>query len=480
MKLVDLKLFKVIQEGSKKLESQKNKRRKIVIGIIIFICTLLTIYLGLSAYFMKHFYFGSVINGINVSGKSIEEVENKISSKIESYTLEIEERGNRSEKITANDINLKYNPNGKIKEFKDSQKPFKWCYEIFSKEKTILSKVVIYDEKLLDERINNLSCFDKDNIIEPKNANLEYTDNGYEIVKEVYGNKVNKDALYDNVVCAIINGKTKINLSWLNCYEAPKYTSESKEIAQAKEVLTKYTSSTITYTFGGRAEFLDKSTISSWLKIDDNCQVVFDEEKVRNYINTLGENYNTFGKSRDFLTSLGTTVKVNGGNYGWLINSSKEVNDLINTIKEGKAKTKEPIYTLTAKSREYNDIGNTYVEINLTKQHLWFYKEGSLIVQGDIVSGNVNNNCSTPTGTFRLNYKQKDATLKGQGYSSSVNFWMPFNGGIGIHDASWRYVFGGQIYKNNGSHGCVNAPYYLAKTIFENIEEDVPIICYSE
>ena len=462
------------------MENKKNKYNKIVIRVVIFVCVLLTIYLGLSAYFVKHFYFGSIINGISVSGKTIEEAENKISSEIGNYTLELEERGDIKEHIKANYIDLKYNQNGKIKLFKDAQKPFAWIYKIFNKKNTELSEVVTYDKELLEECIDNLSCLDKDNIIEPKNANLKYTDNGYEIVNESYGNKINKEILYDNVIFAIINGKTKLNLDLLDCYEDPKYTADSKEIAQAKDSLNKYTSSMITYTFGGRAELLDGSIINNWLKLDENCKVIFDEEKIREYINTLGETYNTFGKTRDFLTSLGTTVKVSGGNYGWLINNSKEVDDLINTIKEGQAKTKEPIYTLTAKSRDYNDIGKTYVEINLTKQHLWFYKNGSILVEGDIVSGSISNNCATPSGTYRLNYKQKDATLKGEGYSSPVNFWMPFNGGVGIHDASWRYVFGGQIYKTNGSHGCVNAPYYLAKTIFENIDSDTPIICYSE
>ena len=79
-----------------------------------------------------------------------------------------------------------------------------------------------------------------------------------------------------------------------------------------------------------------------------------------------------------------------------------------------------------------------------------------------------------------MNYKQKGATLKGAGYSSNVSYWMPFNGNIGLHDASWRSSFGGNIYKTNGTHGCVNMPKYLAKKIFENIKAGTPVICYSE
>ncbi|MDU1231134.1 MAG: L,D-transpeptidase family protein [Clostridium sp.] len=127
-----------------------------------------------------------------------------------------------------------------------------------------------------------------------------------------------------------------------------------------------------------------------------------------------------------------------------------------------------------------DDIGDTYVEVNITRQHLWFYKNGKLLTQGDIVTGCQSKNTPTAEGVYALNYKQKDATLKGDGYSSKVSYWMPFNGNIGLHDARWRSSFGGNIYKTNGTHGCVNMPQYLAKIIFENIESNTPIICYSE
>jgi len=77
-----------------------------------------------------------------------------------------------------------------------------------------------------------------------------------------------------------------------------------------------------------------------------------------------------------------------------------------------------------------------------------------------------------------LSYKQKGATLSGLGYKTNVTYWMPFYGNIGMHDASWRYSFGGEIYKKNGTHGCINAPFYLAETIYKSIEVETPIICY--
>ena len=103
-----------------------------------------------------------------------------------------------------------------------------------------------------------------------------------------------------------------------------------------------------------------------------------------------------------------------------------------------------------------------------------------LITQGDIVTGNLMKEYDTPEGTYTLDYKKANAVLRGPGYASPVKYWMPFNGGIGLHDASWRSTFGGDIYRTNGSHGCVNLPTKVAGEIFNNIEPGVPVVCYFE
>ena len=208
--------------------------------------------------------------------------------------------------------------------------------------------------------------------------------------------------------------------------------------------------------------------------------VVINEEKIKEYIKTLGIKYDTYGKTRSFKSTTGKNINVPGGNYGWRIDRTKEEEALIKNIKSGEIIKKEPIYLQTALGNHENDIGNTYVEINLTNQYLWFYKSGKIITQGDVVTGNVSRGNATPQGTYTLNYKQKNATLRGDNYNSDVKYWMPFNMNIGIHDASWRSSFGGNIYQISGSHGCVNAPEYLAKKIFENIEPGTPIICYKD
>ena len=138
----------------------------------------------------------------------------------------------------------------------------------------------------------------------------------------------------------------------------------------------------------------------------------------------------------------------------------------------------EPDYTYKGYVRDTDDIGNTYVEISLARQHMWFYKDGQLLVDTDVVTGNHNQGLDTHTGVYGIMYKERNATLVGENYSSPVKYWMPFYANTGIHDASWRTVFGGTEYINNGSHGCVNTPEANAEKIFNNIEKGVPVVVY--
>lgn len=454
------------------------KHKKISIGLLTSICTLLLVYFGMAIYFTNHFYFGSTINCVSVSGKSVEAVNEIMASELEKYEINLKERGGKNEQITADEIDLRYDSGGEFEDSKEEQDPFQWVSACFNTEDSEIVEEVKFDMKLLQEKVDKLSCFDSRNIIEPKNPSFKYTKNGYEIVDEVNGNKVNKYILYNNVVKAILRRQTSIDLESINCYVKPEYTSTSQKIIDTKNLLNKYASSKITYTFGKDKKLLDSSIINKWLTVNEDMQVKLDEKKVENYIDTLAKEYNTVGKRRSFVTSSKKKIKIAGGDYGWYINRAKETQALIDAIKIGKVVTKEPAYSRTAISHGKNDIGNTYVEINLASQHLWFYKNGSLISQGPVVTGNVSARHATPRGIYKLKYKEKNAVLRGDDYEVPVTFWMPFNGGIGIHDASWRSSFGGKIYRTSGSHGCVNSPYYLAKAIFYNIKPGIPVICY--
>ena len=462
------------------MKSKKSKSNKIVIGSIVFAGVLLGIYLGMSIFFMNHFYFGTVINNVNAKGKTVTEVEETIISQMADYSLNLEGRGDINEEIKGSDIDIKFIPDEKIQNIKDSQSGFGWILSLFRENTASAEISVAYDEELLKQSIDKLSYFDNNTIVNPESAKLQYSDNGYKIIEEINGNKVIKDTLYESVVKAINNGETKIELDSINSYENPKYTSNSEEVTKAKEQLDRYISTNITFDFGIGTEVIRGELIRDYIDINENFEVTLNNAKVRSYVDKLAGKYNTYKSTRDFATSTGKTVRVSGGNYGWIINKDKMVDEIIASINEGQTSTKEPIYAQTAASRQSNDIGNSYLEINLTKQHVWLYKSGVLVTESDVVTGNEVLNWSTPPGVFRLNYKENNATLTGENYSTPVAYWMPFNNNIGLHDATWRDEFGGEIFKTNGSHGCVNAPFDAAEVIFNNIQAGMPVICYTE
>ena len=125
------------------------------------------------------------------------------------------------------------------------------------------------------------------------------------------------------------------------------------------------------------------------------------------------------------------------------------------------------------------EIFRSYVEIDLRNQHLFLYTNSKLVGDWDIVSGTyTSRDRRTPAGIYRLTYKERNAVLRGIGYESPVKYWMTFNRGIGMHDASWRNKFGGRIYKYNGSHGCINMPLDGAKAVYNAINSSYAIICY--
>ena len=449
--------------------------KRFITLLVIFII----LYIMIGCFFRSHFLIGTSVNGIDISCMNIKKAANHIKTTVEDYKLLIEGRGKSSE-IDLSDLNFKYVDNNELDNIVKKQNSFFWIASLFKNNKYVIKDIYSYDEGLLKNKIDNLEFFNEDDIIYPENASLIFINTEFVIVDEVYGNYLNKEKVYTEVVKSIYTYQEILDLDKANCYINPKYYSYSTEIKEAKNIIDKYMSSKITYVFEDENEVVDYSLINKWIKIDDELNVSLDNQEIINYITSLAKKYDTVGIERKFKTSIGKILNVSGGYYGWKINKKKEAQMLKEDIENGSILEKEPEYLQKGVSRGENDFGDSYLEINITRQYIWYYKHGKLIAQGDIVSGNVSRGNGTPLGIYEITYKQEGSTLRGANYEAKVEYWMPFNGNIGLHDASWRYSFGGDIYLNDGTHGCINAPKYLAKKIFSEIESGTPVICYSE
>ena len=459
---------------------KKINRKKLFIILGSVVGAVLLIYVGFSIFFMSHFYFNTTLNGKNVSGYSADKVFDNWEDEIGNYSLRIVESDGTESELKGSDIDMVLQWDDTIARMISKQNGFAWPAKLFNPDQNTSEAIVTFDEDKLDSALDGFPFMDKSKQIDPVDATVSDYDkkDGYTLVESVPGTAIDKPVLKENIEKALYGLADTYQITEGNGYLAPKIANDDEKLLAAIDTMNKYTGSEIDYEIGSEKETLDINTFADWLSVNDNEKAEIDEEKVADYVAELGTKYNTYGKSKQLATSYGTTITMSNCHYGWKIDAETEAAAIIDDIKGGEKVTRDLNYKYTAASHTGNDYGNSYVEINLTAQHLYLYKNGSLVIDSDFVSGNPSKGNATHTGVFGVTYTERDATLKGQNYATPVSFWMPFNGNEGMHDATWRSSFGGSIYKRNGSHGCVNLPYSVAQTIFENVSAGFPVFVY--
>lgn len=456
------------------------RRSRIFILIVsIFLLIMAAAYLAVGVYYKDRFFPGSYINGEDCSGMTVDEVEKRIADSVTDYQITITERGGAEEVIDGSAIDFSYVSTGAVQELQEAQNSFNWMYAFFHPEDHSMAVETSYDESFLKMAMDKLECFQKANITDPEDAYIKENGTSYELVPEVEGNRLNKDKVLTLLSEAASQGLKSVDLEAGDCYEKPSITSKDENLVARYNTLVKYSKMTVTYAFGDSREVLDASTIKSWMTVADNGDVTFSDERISDYVAGLAEKYDTYEKDVPFTTALGETITVNSCDYGWELDQVSEVEKLKEFLLKGESVVREPLWLKMGVARTSNGIGDTYVEIDYTNQRMWFYKDGQLLVDTLVVTGNTSKDMGSPVGIFALYYKETNAILKGEDYKTPVDFWMPFYGGVGIHDAKWRDAFGGNLYQSSGSHGCINTPWANAKTIYENIDAGTPIVCYN-
>lgn len=461
----------------------KKKLLMIFITFMIVFIALSGTYLGMGFYYLDHFMENTIVNGMDVSDMTVEQVEERIASQVENYEITLVEKDGKQEKINGEQIDYHFVSGGEIQGFLEEQNILLWLPRYLGETKAYtMTAATSYDETLLEQEMLKLDCFDVNQVVKPKDAALVQRENGtWQINAEREGNQLKQNKVLEALKETINSGGETVNLAEKDCYEKPAVYSDDADLNAKAEVLNRYAVMKVTYTMGGGVtKVLDSQTINSWMTLDENYQPVFDREQMEAWVAQLAAEYDTIGTWQPFRTSLGETVYVEARTYGWQLNQEQETEELYQILVEGQSTERWPVYYESAITRGENDIGDTYVEIDYTNQRMWFYKDGALIVDTPVVTGSVANNTESPEGIFCLVGKSEDEILKGEDYETPVEYWMPFYGGVGIHDAdSWRgNSYGGTIYQYSGSHGCINTPTANAAAIYQMIEVGTPIICY--
>jgi len=455
-------------------------RKKIMITLIVILLLLTAGVYGYGVYyFTEHFLPGSMVNGFNCSYMTVKESEELLTKKTEAYVLTINTRNNGQESITAEAAGLSYESDGSVDNLIKKQARFTWFLAFNQHKNYEIASSVKYDEQKVNTAISNLKCMQPENTTEPLDAHIEEKNDKFEIVPEEQGNALKTEETSQDIINALVTGKTPIDLEADGCYKEPAVYQNDETLVRNCELINKLTDVVVTYDFDDRTETVDKEVIKNWLTTDENGLYTLDKNQIEAYISELAAKYDTVGTERTFNTYDGREISVGGGDYGWKIDQKAETKELLSLIQNGETQVREPIYSHEGLVRKTNDIGYTYIEIDLTAQRMVFYKDGIPTADAQIVSGNpFVPNCATPTGCYTVGEIKSGCTVNGEDYPSAVNYWIPFNGNLGINDAPWRTAFGEQLYEFEGTHGSICAPSDQVQIIYSNVEKNTPVVIY--
>jgi len=499
-------MTKQVKQKQVKPAKSKNKPKGAIIGLIIMGIVIVILAIGALVYsryqqvktdFTGKFFSGTTINGIDAGGLNVDEVEAKIAESIDDFNLAVKFREDKTETITGADIDYHYESDGSVQRMMDARTDGDYLKAALTGGKVSTTVTVgneaVYDKDKLNAVIAALPELQDENMVPPSDAHLEYQENKFVVVPESAGTQLNKDLVIEAITKAAEDTESEIDITTLEgAYSSPTVLAADvgEQLQAQADQLNTYTTASITYQLLGGDQVLDGNTTKDWLSVDENGNYYKDDavwnQHIQDYVSALAERVNSIGSTRPFnATGIGR-IEVSGGSYGNLLNGEKEIAQLTEELNTGAVVTRQPNYTYWDVSLDNDGFGNTYVEIDLSRQHLWIYTDGQLSLETDIVSGTMDEGNYTPPGVFLLQNKQQNAILRGKKdpetgkyeYESPVKYWMPFNGGIGLHDADWKWAFGGTEYLYNGSHGCINLPPEVAGQVYDLVHYEMPIIVY--
>ncbi len=236
----------------------------------------------------------------------------------------------------------------------------------------------------------------------------------------------------------------------------------------------------IIYKAGEERVVLTADDVIDWVRYWEDGHWDIDDDRITEFVESLREKFDTWNYDKILKTTGGKVIKIPAGEYGWRLDTKKEIAEISKMLRRNGTTVHNLHFSSEAASHTspVRDYGDSYIEIDLTGQKLWLYEGGELVLESDIVSGLMNTDRQTPPGAYAIYYKQSPAVLKGEDYQTPVSYWMPFNGGIGLHDATWQPSFGGDACYYRGSHGCINLPIDVAEEIYSYMKKGFPVLCY--
>lgn len=323
---------------------------------------------------------------------------------------------------------------------------------------------------------------------QPVNATLKIADGQVELVSNKDGLVVDQNYLNNILSSALTDGRDQTFSVSPQPVKADLLVPQTEEAkARSQQLLSR----SIELEYNGRKFTADRKAIGYWLTYQAGqangqtiLQIKISKSQIEGWVQSVANQINLSPISKKVIVANGDKQTVEReGRDGLAIDQAA----VANAISDAVSKNQDLHFNLTAApipfKTEVNrivtlDYGR-YIEINIPKQQLYVYQDSNIILTSPVTSGSVGKGLGTPTGLFSIYEKRRNTYLNGApygwNYNLFVNFWMPFSGGVGLHDAPWRKIFGGSDYYYGGSHGCVNLPYSTAAFIYDWSSVGTPV-----
>lgn len=478
--------------------------RKLLIAIVIGIVLLVLGYVGLAIYYADGFSANTWINGVYCTGSSVVEVNEELLARTDVpdtiTVIGYNTTGTNCEQVSwtipTGELMLTVDYETKLDEYLEAENPWLWIGNLSLASNHVVEPSVSYSSMALEQKMEEI--VKQDGMSE--DYYIDYTSSvGYRLYDGVH-NRIDKEKALAAVNSAILARMDSVNLIECGCYYDIPLTAEQEEIGKLWKQLESFHANAPFYDFGAEAQQIDKADMAMFIEKDSTTGIpvrdaegrfVLVEDCVSGWVTRIASETDTYGKTWEFMSTRGELVSVEGKTYGTVLNQEREImwlEDYLQKLIKGKVvvgsfetgsenKPRIPEY----EKGSYNhggELGDTYIEVDMGMQKLYYYENGELMIETDVVTGNMRRRWDTPEGVNYVYNKQKNRILRGEGYATPVDFWMPVNGAIGIHDADWRSEFGGDEYLTNGSHGCVNVPKEVMPQLYELTEIGTPVVMF--
>ena len=442
-------------------------------------------YIGLAYYYKDTYSYGTFINGTYATGRTPEEL-NELFTRGNDYDRLSVRIADRTYDIEAEDIDYKIDYLGPLRAYKDMQNPYLWITNILDGMKNReIGPTVYYDKDKLEAYLRG---FNIERLDEPYVCEIEYSEDGYVLID-------NKDEQYDEVKCikaiedSLNAGKLYVIVGD-DCRKDVVYTDEELADRSIYGMIDRYHMTGVNIHIADEVVTLNNAELDRLLVRDAEGMPVVNadgtllitKESVYDGLKDVVSPYNDYN-NHYFTTHDGRVVHLTKGTLGNSVNVNTITDDVYEGLISGEMNIGVELeYTrrMNEKEQESADtIGNTYIEIDLDNQRMYFYKDGELKVNTNVVTGTHATGQDTPEGVYYIYNMKRNTYLVGENYRCFVYTWMPIVRGVGIHDATWRKLWESDTYLRNGSHGCINTPLEEARYIYDNAYVGLPVIVYS-